>query len=129
MTGDRLIDSNIIVALWKPEPIIVSRTALLSTLFVPSIVVGELFFGAYKSVRVAQNVARVEALAAAYTIVSCDEVTAKVYGQIKQALQAKGKPIPENDIWIAAIAMQHNLTLVTRDHHFNEVSGLSIEVW
>ena len=39
-----------------------------------------------------------------------------------------GKPIPENDIWIAATAMQYNLTLITRDSHFNYVSGLSFEM-
>ena len=54
MIGDRLMDANIIVALWKPDPAIVSRTAPIPTLLVPSVVVGELFFGAYKSVHVAQ---------------------------------------------------------------------------
>jgi len=47
----------------------------------------------------------------------------------KNGLKIKGKPIPENDIWIAAIALEHELTLVTRDSHFEEVEHLKLEVW
>ncbi len=43
--------------------------------------------------------------------------------------QQKGRLIPDNDIWIAAIAMQHNLILVTRDSHFDEIESLQIERW
>ena len=42
---------------------------------------------------------------------------------------AKGRPIPENDIWIAAIALQYDLTLITRDTHFGEVDNLKVESW
>ncbi|HEY4572503.1 MAG TPA: PIN domain-containing protein [Thermoanaerobaculia bacterium] len=41
----------------------------------------------------------------------------------------KGRPIPENDIWIAASARQHGLTLATRDGHFDDVDGLITETW
>jgi tRNA(fMet)-specific endonuclease VapC len=54
---------------------------------------------------------------------------ARQYGVIKNALRAKGRPIPENDIWIAAIAMQYHLTLVARDGHFQEVDGLVVGQW
>jgi tRNA(fMet)-specific endonuclease VapC len=40
-----------------------------------------------------------------------------------------GQPIPENDIWIAALARQHELTLVTRDKHFADVESLVVEAW
>ena len=59
----------------------------------------------------------------------CDTATAQQYGDIKNQLRAKGRPIPENDIWIAAIAMQYQLTLVARDGHFHEVDGLQVETW
>ena len=48
---------------------------------------------------------------------------------IKNRLKEKGRPIPENDIWIAAIAQQHNLILVTLDDHFNEVENLETIAW
>jgi tRNA(fMet)-specific endonuclease VapC len=58
-----------------------------------------------------------------------DEETTFSYGAIKTALRKKGKPIPENDIWIAAIVLRHNLTVVTRDKHFKEIDGLVIKHW
>lgn len=58
-----------------------------------------------------------------------DELVSIEYGKIKSSLRKKGSPIPENDIWIAAIALRHNLTLVTRDKHFNEITGLKLKNW
>lgn len=52
-----------------------------------------------------------------------------MYGEIKALLRQKGKPIPDNDIWMAASARQHLLTLVTRDSHFDEVDNLKREQW
>jgi len=63
------------------------------------------------------------------TTLVCDARTAQAYGQIKNSLRAKGRPIPENDIWIAALGKQHSLTLITRDAHMGEVEGLAIEGW
>lgn len=60
---------------------------------------------------------------------SCSATTGNHYGQVKQRLRAKGRPIPENDIWIAATALQYGLTVVTRDGHFNEVEDLLTEAW
>jgi len=51
------------------------------------------------------------------------------YGQIKSQLKSKGRPLPENDIWIAAIASQHSLKIITRDKHFNEIDSVSLEEW
>jgi len=43
-------------------------------------------------------------------------------------LRKKGRPIPENDVWIAAVARQHGLTLLTRDVHFREIEGLAVDL-
>jgi len=51
------------------------------------------------------------------------------FGLVKQRLQKKGRPIPENDIWIAAAAISHGMVLVTRDHHFAEVENLNTTDW
>ena len=59
----------------------------------------------------------------------CDVSTARHYGKIRELLRAKGRPIPENDIWIAAHAQQYDLTLVSRDAHFSAVEGIRIEAW
>ncbi|HID51436.1 MAG TPA: type II toxin-antitoxin system VapC family toxin [Anaerolineae bacterium] len=62
-------------------------------------------------------------------MLSCDIGTAHVYGKVKDNLRKKGRPIPENDVWIAALAIEHNLTLATRDAHFAEIEKLETEAW
>ena len=99
------------------------------TIFVPSIVVGELYYGAANSTRKDENQRRVDNYVASIVVLNCDASTGKHYGEIKTKLRVKGKPIPENDIWIAAVALQFDLTLATRDVHFQHVDGLRIEKW
>jgi tRNA(fMet)-specific endonuclease VapC len=128
-TGRFLLDTNIVIALFAREAAIQQRLAEASEVFVPSIVLGELYYGARKSTRVIENLARIDEFVASSAVLLCDPATAQQYGDIKNKLRAKGRPIPENDIWIAAIAMQYQLTLVARDGHFHEVDGLQIEAW
>jgi tRNA(fMet)-specific endonuclease VapC len=129
MIGNYLLDTNIVIALWKPDNAILAKLAIAPALFLSSTVIGELFYGAYRSGRILENVKRVEEFADGNTIIRCDTTTARYYGQIKQNLIAKGRPIPENDIWIAAAAQQHDLILITRDAHFTEIEDLKHEVW
>jgi tRNA(fMet)-specific endonuclease VapC len=123
-----LLDTNIVVAILNQDTSLAKRLEGI-TVYISSIVLGEVYFGAYKSARVTENLARIETFVAHYQVLSCDKSTAARYGQIKQILGAKGRPIPENDMWIAAIAMQYGLTLVTRDEHFKQVDGLLLETW
>jgi tRNA(fMet)-specific endonuclease VapC len=92
--------------------------ASAAEMFLPVIVFGELYYGSCKSTRVTENLLRIGEFATSNTILINDRDPAREYGEIKNALRVKGQPIPENDIWIAAIAKQHNLTLATRDAHF-----------
>lgn len=128
MAGRVLLDTNVIIAFFSGEKA-VSRLFVEAEVFVPSTVLGELYYGARKSAHAAANLARVEQFAAAVQVVSCDAVTAQVYGQVRDQLRLKGRPIPENDIWIAAAAIQHDLLFSTRDDHFRSVDGLRTENW
>ena len=58
-------------------------------------------------------------------LLTSNEVTAKYYAMIYKQLRNKGKPIPTNDMWIAATAMQYHLTLLSYDKHFANIEGLS----
>jgi tRNA(fMet)-specific endonuclease VapC len=129
MSGKYLLDTNIIIAIFAEEPAVLQRVAAAAEVFVPVIVLGELYYGARKSARAAANIDRIDEFASAATNLGCDAATAQQYGRIKNDLRAKGRPIPENDIWIAAIAAQHGLTVVSRDDHFADVSDLPIEAW
>ena len=129
MNGNYLLDTNIIIALFAQEDAIQERLRQAATVFSSSIVLGELYYGAERSIRVAENIQRINEFASTTGIIGCNRETARQYGQIKNALRAKGRPIPENDIWIAAQALQHQLTLVARDDHFRAIDALSLERW
>lgn len=129
MSGKILLDTNIIIAFFGGETSVQERLAEADEVFVSSIVLGELYFGARKSSQVRENLARIDEFAASSAVLGCDTDTAREYGLIKNQLREKGRPIPENDIWIAAIARQYDLTVVTRDDHFIEVEDLRRETW
>jgi tRNA(fMet)-specific endonuclease VapC len=129
MAGTYLLDTNAAIALNAGDPVLRDKLQEADEVFIPAIVLGELYFGAEKSGRAEENRQRVDGLAARWTVRDCDRVTAQHYGRIKNRLRTQGQPIPENDIWIAALAQQHDLVLVTRDQHFNHVEGLKRESW
>ncbi|MGR3303714.1 MAG: type II toxin-antitoxin system VapC family toxin [Candidatus Scalindua sp.] len=127
MNGKLLLDTNVIVALFARDQKIHELLANADEVFVPSIAIGELYYGAYKSSRVKENIDRINEFSISNTVLACNIETAQRYGKIKNSLREKGQPIPENDIWIAATAQQYDLTLVTNDTHFNVVENLKIE--
>jgi tRNA(fMet)-specific endonuclease VapC len=129
MPGRFLLDTNIIIALFNGDPDVEARLQGSAEVFLSSVVLGELYFGAARSGRPEANKARVQDFAASCPLVGTDEGTALEYGRVKTGLKRKGKPIPENDVWIAASAFQHDLVLVTRDGHFASVEGLRFESW
>ncbi|MCC6455563.1 MAG: type II toxin-antitoxin system VapC family toxin [Caldilineaceae bacterium] len=129
MNGRYLLDTNIVIALFANDPIVIQQLTAAREVFVPSIVLGELYYGVQHSLQVTENLARIEEFRAASAVLVCDATTAKYYGEAKAKLKRAGTPIPENDIWIAAIARQHDLTVVSRDHHFTRVNDLTSERW
>jgi tRNA(fMet)-specific endonuclease VapC len=124
-----LIDTNAAIALLNGDNALSSKLPRESDLYLPVPVVGELYFGAAKSSRVAANTAKVLAFVVASVLINCDHTTALNYGQVKAELEAKGRRIPDNDMWIAAVTRQYKLTLVTRDAHFQDVSEITTLSW
>lgn len=98
MSGRFLLDTNIVIALFSGETSICKHLQNSEETFIPAIVVGELYFGAHKSKRFHQNLKRIDQFAMNSSILTCGTDTAKLYGEIKNALRLKGRPIPENDI-------------------------------
>lgn len=129
MNGSFLLDTNIVIALSVNDEVVLEHLDEDVVTYLPSIVLGELFFGAYRSARVKENLARTVEFAANNTVLACDADTARYYGRISSQLRRAGRPIPENDVWIAAIAFQYDLTLVSRDSHFDSVESLQVEIW
>jgi tRNA(fMet)-specific endonuclease VapC len=129
MLGRYLLGTDIVIALFANDAAARDNLAQAEEVFVPSIVIGELYYGAQKSERAAEYLLRVDEFAARSVVLGCDTETAQHYGETKNTLHLKGCSIAENNIWIAAIAMQHGLVLVTRDVNFDEIDGLNIVHW
>ena len=99
------------------------------TLYLPLTVWGELLFGAYHASQPTRELANLAEFARGTERLLPTDRTADEYARIKQALALAGTPIPENDVWIAAYATEHNLPLATRDAHFQRVPGLTMLRW
>ncbi|MBK6423996.1 MAG: type II toxin-antitoxin system VapC family toxin [Gemmatimonadetes bacterium] len=128
-TGRYILDTNILIALLAGEPAALTEAGRAAATFIPTIALGELYYGARKSGRPTENLEVIERLAASAALLPCGPETARRYGEVKAELRAAGTPIPENDIWIAALALEHSLTLVTRDAHFAVVAGITAVPW
>ena len=130
MTGnDFLLDTNIIVAWLNGESAIANKVDKAHSIYIPVIVSGELFYGAMYSIQVQKNILKKATLIKDYPALDIDQDTAVEYGKIKADLRKKGTPIPENDIWISALALQHGLPVVTRDKHFKKSPGIQVKKW
>jgi tRNA(fMet)-specific endonuclease VapC len=101
----------------------------IAEILLPVPVVGELRYGALNSRKPDENVAEVERLAARCRVLDVTTATAEVYARLRLALKAKGKPIPENDLWIAALCVEHQVKLAAVDGHFDDVDGLERFTW
>jgi tRNA(fMet)-specific endonuclease VapC len=129
MSGSYILDTSVVINFLNNDPPIVTKVAAATQLFLPSIVLGALYYGAFRSKRPAENTQQILAFSNTNTGLACDEISAQHYAAIKNQLRLKGKPIPENDIWIAAVSMHYHRVLATRDGHFEEIDDLAVEMW
>lgn len=129
MNGEYLLDTNIVIALFAGERGVPASISGAEKIFLSSIVLGELYFGAANSSRPRANTEALEVFTKTCTEVPVDSQTAKAYAAIRLKLKMRGRPIPENDIWLAACALQHGIALVTRDRHFESVDAIEIVEW
>jgi tRNA(fMet)-specific endonuclease VapC len=129
MSGRYLLDTGVVFALFENDATVVEAIETADEVFIPSIVLGELYYGARRSGHVIENVARVYEFAQASAILPCDAETSRWYSVIKEVLLQKGLQLPENDVWIAATALRYGLILVTRDEHFKQITNLKTTQW
>ena len=127
--GDFLLDTNIAVALFRSDAVASRHLAAARAVFSTAVVVGELCYGAEKSNRPADERRLIDGFVRGTPLLPQDLDVAEVYGRLKNDLRRRGRPIPDNDLWIAAAAVRHGLTLASRDRHFEAVTGLSLDRW
>lgn len=121
-----LIDTNIIIGFLKNEQVIVDFFEEIDLVNVSIISVGEMYFGALRSKSFQKNIKIYQSLFSYCNILGINEKTADCYANLKKELWDKGKPIPENDLWIAANALENDLAIATRDKHFATIHSLNI---
>ena len=125
-----LLDTNAVIALLKGHCGLLARLKehLPGDFGVPAIVMHELYYGAFKSQKQAENLARVEALQ--FQIVELDREDARRSGDVRAALARSGIPIGPLDVLIAGQALARSLILVTYNvKEFRRVAGLRLEDW
>jgi len=114
MTGDKcLLDTSIIIDAFRSNSAVSEKLDAMEDIYVSVTVIGELYYGAYKSENILKHLKQMQSFLDNCKILQTDIPTADVYGNIKASLAKKGRPVPENDIWIGATALRHNLPLYT----------------
>lgn len=127
MTGNSaLLDTTIVVQHFRDPLAVTSQLNALEELYLPAPALAELYYGAFRSARPDAHVAKIHRFLAAVQILTPDEDTPEQYGRIAAQLAKDGKTIPQNDIWIAALGIQHGLPVWTLDKHFGYVRGIAL---
>jgi tRNA(fMet)-specific endonuclease VapC len=128
-----LLDTNHVSAIFqRRSPVIAKLQAAVTeghefAVCLPSI--GELWFMVFNSARVAKNSGDLELILRDFTQVEYDLAAAVEFGRIKSELRRSGRPIPDVDVQIAAIAKVGTWVLLTADSHFANVTGVTYENW
>ena len=118
-----ILDTNALSAVADDDPGVVAVLTRADQMAIPVIVLGEYRHGIAQSRNRSAYETWLTELLNDCTVLDINEPTTHYYAEIVGELKRKGKPIPTNDIWIAALCRQHSLPLLSRDRHFAEVPG------
>ena len=124
-----ILDTNAISALAENNPGLLSLLASESKHHLPVPVLGEYRFGLKRSRYREQIESWLDELEEEFIVLITDPDTARHYATIREQLRRDGKPIPQMDIWIAALALQYNQPIISRDAHFDLVDGVRRQSW
>ena len=117
-----ILDTNALSAAADDDPAVVAILAGVEQVAIPVIVLGEYRHGIAESRNRASYESWLAGLLRDCMVLDVNEPTTHCYAEITLELKRKGKPIPTNDIWIAALCRQHSLPLLSRDRHFDLVA-------
>ncbi len=120
------LDSNIAIAVLNGNKALIKKLQAFEMIYIPVTVSGELLFGAKNSQNRLSNLEKFRNFIGNCEVLDINYLIAELYSDIRLKLKQKGKPIPENDIWIAAICLANGLPLFTSDKHFLEIENLKV---
>lgn len=118
-----ILDTNALSAAADNDAALVAILARVEELAIPVIVLGEYRHGIAQSRNRASYENWLSGLLNDCMVLDINEPTTHYYAEISLELKRKGKPIPTNDIWIAALCRQHSLPLLSQDRHFDWIAG------
>jgi len=124
-----LLDTNIVIEIFSGNRDIANKVGQREAFFISATVLGELYVGINRVTNRTKHLKKLLDFLTICDVALVDTRTAEIFGEVSAQLYKKGKPIPSNDIWIAATALQYDLVLATKDKHFDEVDKLKIEKW
>jgi predicted nucleic acid-binding protein len=124
-----ILDTNAVSALLAGDKALQTALALADRHHLPAVTLGEYRFGLKFSRQKAALEPLLDELESESFVLAINSATARHYADIRHDLKIAGHPIPENDIWIAALARQHRLPIVSRDEHFDAVRGVRRVGW
>ncbi len=124
-----ILDTNAVSALFAGDPGLERVLMGESRHHLPLVVVGEYRYGLLRSRRSRLLNDLLLTLVRESILLAVDLETTAVYAEVRDGLRRQGTPIPENDVWIAALARQHGLAVVSRDEHFDRVRGITRRSW
>jgi tRNA(fMet)-specific endonuclease VapC len=127
MVNDKIaLDTNVVIAIFNNKRDTVNLLRDYQTIYLPITVCGELLFGAKNSNKSQENEQKCHEFIRTCNLLNINEWVAEQYATTRRALKIKGKPIPENDIWIAATCIINNIPLATFDSDFDHVDDLML---
>ncbi|HWZ94414.1 MAG TPA: type II toxin-antitoxin system VapC family toxin [Opitutaceae bacterium] len=129
MTGDLVLDTSVVIAALRGVPGVEAKLDQVERLWLPVIALGELELGVELASNAGAQRAAVDAFLSAVVVLTLTNQTARHYARLRAALSRAGTPIPENDLWIAALAVERGWPVATRDAHFVHVPGLTVQDW
>ena len=124
-----ILDTNALSAMADGDSRIGQMLNQASDIAVPVIVLGEYQYGIRQSRHRQRYEEWLAELVANCRVLDVDQATAAQYAEIRDELKRRGRPIPGNDLWIAALGRQHHLPLLSRDEHFDFVPKLKRIRW
>ncbi len=124
-----IVDTNALSAIVDGQPEVFPLMKQATILALPVIVLGEYRFGIAQVRQRAAYEQRLASFLPSYRIVAITEETSQYYADLRLELKHIGKPIPSNDLWIAALCRQHGLPLLSRDRHFDVVPDIRRVTW
>ena len=127
-----LIDTDTVIYILKGHLVVQQniKDHLQDPIMISVITCMELYYGAYKSQKVASNLAKIKTIEASLEIIPVGPEISETFGLLKAQMEKRGTRLDDFDLILAATALSHNLTLITNNTaHFKRIEGLKTENW